>query len=292
MVARYLNLYAEFIKKFLNLGKPLKVVFDCSNGSAGLVIKRLKVPNSKFSLLNSRPNGRFPAHGPDPTESGATRQLQRTVLKEKADLGVIFDDDGDRAYFVDNRGRLIPSYLVAYLLFLETKPPYIADNPTFHYLKMASLLRGKTFISPVGSYFVKKLMRQKSANRGAEYSGHYYFKEFFYADSGILTAIKIINAFSRMPYSSSDFVNLQAKKIYTALFNIKSQRPHIVLSKIKKIFRKRAKRIKILDGLTFEFKDWFLIARPSNTEPLVRVFIGAENNAFILRASKAIKRLY
>lgn len=289
----YRPLYADFLKRFLSIKRPIKVIFDCSGGSTAPILKSVfaKKPAIKSTYINDRPDPLFRAHSPDPTGAGVIRQLQKIVVRKKADLGVIFDGDGDRAYFVDNLGRLIPSFLIAYLLFLESKPPFVSDTFTYKSLSLTGLLYGKTFISPVGSYFIKKLMRQKNANRGAEYSGHYYFKEFFSADSGILAAIKIINAVSRMPYSSAEFVDLQSKIVHSKFFNVHTQKPNSLLLKMRKHFSGQAIKIKAFDGLTFDFKDAFLIVRPSNTEPLVRIFIAALSKNSLARLFKDTRRL-
>ena len=109
MNEKYLNLYTSFLKKFLRPAKPLKIVFDCSNGTTGLILKNLfKLLNFKtFKLINSIPDGNFPGHGPNPWAKGAMEQLKKEVEQQKAALGVIFDADGDRVFFIDNLGRAV-----------------------------------------------------------------------------------------------------------------------------------------------------------------------------------------
>src|SRR3989344_4461388 len=110
----YLDLYAKFLKKFFKPKALIRVVFDCSNGTTGIILKRLFLKSKLRSILiNYNPDGSFPAHGPNPMVPGALRDLQLAVKKYKADLGVIFDADGDRVFFVDERGREIHSDIVA-----------------------------------------------------------------------------------------------------------------------------------------------------------------------------------
>ena len=172
----YFKVYGNFLKDFSKLQKPIKVVFDCSNGSAGRILKNfLPHPNLKTILINDLPDGHFPAHDPNPLARGAVKQLSATVIKEKADLGVIFDEDGDRVIFIDNLGRLFPSYLAARILFLETGGPVVFDSLISQSLKISGFLYENANISKVGSIFMKKKIFDKKARFGAEYSGHYYF---------------------------------------------------------------------------------------------------------------------
>lgn len=289
---KYLNLYIDFLSKSADVKKPLKIVFDCSNGTTGLVLKKFKTPNSKFYILNSNPNGRFPAHGPNPLLAGAMGQLQRAVLKHKADLGVAFDADGDRAFFTDNKGRIVPSFTIAELLFLENSNPFVADLIVFKALEKLGITKEhKIFPSRVGTYFVKDLMRRKKATIVAEFSGHYYFKDFFYSDSGIITAIKVMNAVSQLSYSLADFWDLGAKGFSLVNFDVRVKNQSRFLRKITEKYRKKAVEISKLDGITFDFGDSFLIVRPSNTEPLLRFFVGGKDGESVKKTKKEIKAL-
>ena len=288
----YLDPYSAFLKKQSDVKKPLKVVFDCSNGTTGPVLKKIKILNSKFYILNSRPDGRFPAHGPNPLLAHAMNQLQKAVLKNKADLGVVFDADGDRAFFVDNRGRIVPSFIIAELLFLESEGPFVVDLIVFKALeKLGALKEHKVFPSRVGTYFVKSLMRRKKATVAGEFSGHYYFKDFFYSDSGVFTAIKVMNVVSRLPYSLADFYDFSAEGFMLENFDIHVKNQPESLRKIVRTYKKKSKRIGKLDGFTFDFGDSFLIVRPSNTEPLLRFFVGGRNKNKTKEIKKELRRL-
>jgi len=276
MNKKYLKIYQKFLAGFIDLKKPLKVVFDCSNGAAGKILAGLKHKNLKLKIINQDLNGNFPAHGPNPLERGALTRLKKEVWRGRADLGVIFDADGDRAFFIDNQGKMAPSYLIAHLLFLTNKPPFIVDIANFEALQYAKLLPSHIFPSKVGTYFIKKLMRAKKASVGVEFSGHYYFKDFFYSDSGILAAIKIMNIISDLPYSLSDFKKLLPQKISMGYYNwpLSSAKAQKFLKLVLKQYKEKAIKIRTIDGITFEFENSWLIARPSNTEPLLRIFKG------------------
>ncbi|MBI2591397.1 MAG: hypothetical protein HYW34_01840 [Candidatus Brennerbacteria bacterium] len=291
MSQNYFQLYVKFLNSFINIKKPLKVVFDCSNGTTGLVLNKLKVKSLKLNvvLINSRPDGNFSAHGPNPTAAGALKQLQKAVIQNKADLGAIFDADGDRAFFIDNKGRVVDSDVVAYLLIwyfkinnLKRELKVIADVRTGWLVKKNAVtnLDFQLVESKVGHFFIKKLMKQKKIPLGCEQSGHYYFfatakagqatakagqidglsrsgdgPNGFYFDSGITAALQIISAVSRLPYYLSDFIDLLPVYHHSGEMNFKIQNKELILKAIEKKYRKSAARISRLDGLTMEFKN-------------------------------------
>ena len=288
----YLDLYASFLKKFIDLKRPLNVVFDCSNGTTSLILKRLKLPNLKFIIINSKLDGDFPAHGPDPLRPGATNELRQKVIKTKADLGVVFDADGDRAFFVDNRGRVLPSFVSACLFTLIENSAFVVDVITAKFLEKLDFLRGeKIVVSRVGHIFIKDKMKQAKAGLGAEFSGHYYFKDFFYADSGILAAIKMLNIVSQLPYSLADFYDFLPRKIYSTQINVRADRPQIILAKIKNFYRQKIKSRKEFDSFTFDSGDYWFNVRVSDTEPLVRITLGAFDARVFRSVAEKIKRL-
>src|SRR3989344_5685318 len=198
----YIKPYVGFLKKFLRSRRKLKVIFDSSNGTTGHILQQLTTNNRQLTtvLINAKPDGNFPAHGPNPLLKGATAQLQKEIKKQKADLGVIFDGDGDRVFFVDNRGQWIDANEIGYILMQNFKPPYVVGAVSSWRLKKCQMsnVKCQMYISRTGHYFFKKLMRERKANLGVEHSGHYYFKDFFYCDAGIFAAISVINFVSRL----------------------------------------------------------------------------------------------
>lgn len=281
MNTTYINRYAAFLKRAVQLTRPLKVVFDFSNGPTKLVVPRVFRGNPLITPIyeDRKVSGGFPAHGPDPLVRKAQQHLSREVQRHRADLGVIFDADGDRAFFVDEKGTLLFSYLIAYLLSLREEGPIVADVPThISLLKTELLPHSRLFMSKVGSYFIKKEMRRRNAALGVEYSGHYYFKDFFFSDSGVLTAIKVINSVSRLPYSLHAFYSL-LPQIFEKQMNIRVRGGDMrkELSRFKKRYAHRAKHMERIDGFVFDFGDSWLTVRSSNTEPLLRLTAGARN---------------
>ncbi len=285
----YIKIYAGFLKKFLKPQKKLRVIFDCSNGTAGLILKKLFKTDSliDYKLINQFPDGNFPCHEPDPLKKNALKHLRKTVLENKADLGIIFDADGDRAFFIDNLGRFIDPDVITRLLIWKLKPEKIViDVRTGWLIRKIKNQKSKIKIveSKVGHFYIKKLMRKIGADFGAERSGHYYFSprifnNKIYYDSGILAAIETINALSRLPYSLADFNDLLPQYYRSNEINIKMNREleiknrEYLFKKIEKEFKNRTAKISHLDGLTMEFNDYWFNVRPSNTEPLLRLNI-------------------
>ena len=124
-------------------------------------------------------------------------------------------------------------------------------------------------------------MREKQADFAAEKSGHYYFKKFFYCDSGILAAIEVMNAVSRLPYKVSDFIDLLPQYYRSGEVNFKVSDAPIVVERILRKYKKEASKISHLDGLTMEFKDYWFNLRPSNTEPLLRLNLEAKDDEML-----------
>ena len=319
----YIAIYSDFLKQFLNPQKSLKVVFDCSNGTAGIILKelfrKLKVKSKKFKVnvdfINNRPDGNFPAHGPDPTAEGAMRDLQNAVKRRKADLGVIFDADGDRVFFVDDEAKPVNADAAAILLGSHFRGPVVLTELSGYLAREIIGAKKKIFYSRVGHYFIKKLMRRRKADFGAEASGHYYFafdakslsnskrgRGKIYFDSGIIAALRMINAVSeihpvrsKMPKASavpliaertSNGMNggLADKYFRSREINFSTaENIAELLKRMEKIYQKSAAKVSRLDGLKMEFNSssksaaWWFNLRPSGTERLARLNLEAKN---------------
>lgn len=294
----WLNLYTEFLQKFIAPSRPLRIVFDCSNGTTGLVLAKLKFKNCEIKIINSEPNGNFPAHGPNPSKPKAIGALAAAVKDFHADLGAIFDGDGDRALFVNDKNRQVNPDVIARLLLWELKPQKIVvDMRTGWLVKNLQTKNLKLATAKIGHFFIKKSISEKKADFGAEFLGHYYFvfpssytkqiiplpsssrrekKEKLYFDSGILTAITVINALSRLPYKLSDYIALlpssyRPPEINFSLSLPAFSQPQQLLKSVESHFRKNALKISRLDGLTMEFADWWFNLRYSQTESCLRL---------------------
>jgi phosphomannomutase len=299
MISKYQNRYVVFLKKELKIKKQFSVIFDCSDGTTGPIVKSLfsQHPLVKARFLNSRPNGRFPAHGPDPWKRGATRELKENVKKHKADLGVIFDADGDRVFFVDDKSRIIPPDVVGMLLAHNVKDRVLID------IRMGFLIREyfkkkkiKIFDSRVGHYFIKNTMRKNKIPLGIEMSGHYYFRKFFYADSGIFSSIQVLNSLEKISEPLSSFIDSLPKYFQSGEINFEVGDKEKVMERIKKIFKPKAVKISLIDGIKMEFGNsrgrWWFGVRASNTQNLLRLNIESDNQKLLDQKIKKIAKFF
>jgi len=263
--------------------RKLKVVIDAGNGMAGFtapsVMKKLNVEliPMYFDL-----DGDFPNHEANPIEPKNLKDLQKRVKKEKADLGLAFDGDADRCFLVDENADLVnPSSLTALIAVRELKrnpgasiiynlisskavPEIILENG------------GKPVRSRVGHSYIKSLMAQTGAVFGGEHSGHFYFADFWRADSGMLAALYALAELMDSPKSLSEI--LESFDRYFSSGEINTQVKDA--SKSIKLVRKKYENeneIDDLDGLTVSSQKWWFNLRPSNTEPLLRLNVEADS---------------
>lgn len=273
----YKDTYIEFLKKWLRVEKPLTVVFDASNGPAGMIIKDLfDGTNINAIVINDEIDPDFKAHGPNPLLDGASDQCKKTILENNADLGVMFDADADRAFFLDDKGEMIPACFVVGLLHREFKPPYILDELVYQSVRLLGLIGEEELVpSRIGAYFIKETLREKAADFGAEYSGHYYFKDFFNADSGIFASIVFLNSFAKMDKKLSEWrEGFGEHTVTTKEIKIEGKDMNVVYSDVEKLLCNKAKTVDKRDGLTFIFDTFWVNVRSSNTEPILRIVAG------------------
>lgn len=279
---KYLNLYLKEIKKNINLKKPLKVLFDASDGCIGPILKKLlpKINNLNFILINSKPNGNFPHHGPDPNQKKALLKLKKITLKYKTDLTIAFDNDGDRVVFINHLGEKIEPALIIYLLKSNFKiknkkePKIVTDIIIYESLKYQNLLTKKIFLSQTGTYFIKEKMRKIKAELGAEQSGHFYFKNLNYQDDGLYAAIQFLNFISKTPFNLDQYKNLLNFKLKILNFYLPLNYQKKIIKNINQKYKKIIKKIINFDDLTFELQNGFLNIRKSNTESKLKISFG------------------
>jgi phosphomannomutase len=272
--------YRDHILGFLQLSRRLRIAVDTANGSVGPIFQAVfsGLPLDIFGLY-FEPNGSFPNHEPNPLKEENTRELCRVVRQQGADLGVAFDGDGDRCIFVDERGERIPADRITVLLAREVLPGNPAQAVVYD-LRSSRVVReeiqrlgGRPIRERVGHAFIKQTMRAHSAIVGGELSGHYYFRDHFFADSGLVAFAMVITYLSKLDKGlSQDLVYLD-RYFATGEINFRVQDVDLIYSKIQRRFSDG--RIDYLDGLTVEYPDWWFNVRPSNTEPLVRLNLEA-----------------
>ncbi len=285
--------YTKHVKKFINVKKlgKLKIAVDAGNGMAGkiipLVYKNLPV---KIVPLYFKLDGTFPNHPADPSKYENLKELQKAVKEKNCDFGMAFDGDADRIFFVNENGSVVNSSLISALIIKNILMKNIKQK-IIHNLVCSQIVpetikkyNGFPILERVGHSFIKETMRKTKAIFACEHSAHYYYKNNYRADSGIITSLIIAEIVSRegkpfsklleefRKYSTIEETSVEVKdkesKIGEIEFAYKLQNP---------------KRISKLDGITFEFDDWWFNVRPSNTEPLLRLNLEADSEELMKR---------
>ena len=275
----YVKEYANFLRQFINTPNKVRVLFDSSNGSTGMVLKELYLNHSQVEavFVNDNPDGEFPAHGANPLTKGAIDDVGQAVLKTQVDIGAVFDGDGDRVFFFDEKGSVLSSYESFRCIKGGFNPPYVLDSRALAEFTMPN---EQVVQTKVGYYFIRKAMGEHNAELGAEYTGHFYFKNFFYADSGILAAVYMINYLSSLKGGGKALSEVGDTEDFIRLpeVNFKVSSPEGAIDKLKAYFvQDKQVRISELDGLTVYAQKFALNIRASATEPLLRFTLVAKD---------------
>jgi phosphomannomutase len=281
--------YADYLKKLVDLSgiRPLKVVVDAGNGMAGhtvpTVFKGLPVT---LVPLYFELDGTFPNHEANPIDPANLKDLQQAVVANEADIGLAFDGDADRCFVVDERGEIVsPSVLTALIATRE-----LAREPgatIIHNLitsravpEIISEHGGKPVRTRVGHSFIKAKMAETGAIFGGEHSGHFYFRDFWFADSGMLAALHVLAALGQQDRPLSELLDEFSRYHASGEINSEVADQAAATAKVKAAFAERpGVSTDELDGLTVSSNDWWFNLRPSNTEPLLRLNAEAADQA-------------
>lgn len=289
--------YVSFLTKDRKLNKNLKLVVDAGNGMAGLVLPKIfeKLDIKNYEPLYFNLDGNFPNHEANPLKEETLTELKRKVLENKADLGIAFDGDGDRAGFVTNNGEAVRGdyiiALIAGLLLKENANGKIIYDvrssrsvKEFIEKKGGIPLRGK-----VGHSFMKERLRKEGILFGGELSMHYYFQEFFNCDSGELAMIKVLELLSESGKNLAELILPLQKYFQSGELNYEVGDKE---AKIKEIEGKFSDgKIDYLDGLTVEYLDWWFNLRASGTEPFLRLNIEANTKELLEKKQKLLTEI-
>lgn len=289
--------YVEFLKTYVQDYSNLKMAVDCSNGMAGFLIKKFlgKRPIYLYEDLD----GSFPNHEPNPLIEENVADLKKTVLSEKCDIGVIFDGDADRVMFVDEKGKFIsPDLIIGFMAhyFLEKENgAVLEDIRTSKAVKeYVEKLGGEMHTWRVGRAYATPKLREINGIYGGELAGHYYFRDFFYSDSGILASLIVLNLLSRFKKEGktmSELISDISKYANSGEINFKIEQKQEAMEALKDYFVAEEEPMEILDfdGYRIEFKDWWFNVRPSNTEPYLRLLVEADTEEILKERIKDIK---
>ncbi len=278
-----LNDQIEHDLKFSNISKikPLKVVVDTANAMGSLYIEALfdKIP-CELIKMNFELDGRFPNHEADPSKDENNKQLQEKVIKEKADLGIAIDGDGDRVFFIDEKGKTVPPYIIRGILsqiFLREHPNSIICydiRPGKITVDMIKQARGIPVRTNVGHTLIKEKMRKVGAVFGGESSGHFFLK----LDKGIyevpvIVILKLLEEFSQSNKKISEYIAPYDKYYHSGEINSIVDDKQGKMKQLEEKYKATAKHIDWFDGITVEYDDWWFNVRPSNTESKLRLNI-------------------
>jgi len=281
------DVFDDYIKKCLSFIdvkkiKPFKIVVDAGNGVAGLLIDKLeKHLPCKFVKLYFKPDGNFPNHLPSPIEEKNLKDLKDKIKEEKADLGIAFDGDADRVFLIDENNEMVTGTVMTALItksILQKNPgSKILYNIVCGWIVPETIekFKGKGIITPVGHSIIKDLMRKHDAIFAGEHSGHYYFRDNYYADSGLIGSLIVLELISKEDKPFSDVLKEFRKYYAIPETNFKVEDKEAKIKEIKQIFK--GEKMLDFDGIRVDLDDFWFNVRPSNTEPLLRLNLEAKS---------------
>lgn len=277
--ADYQEMFVDRILSVIELPalRPLKVVVDTGNGMVGPILKQVyaRLPVDLTGLYLD-PDGSLPNHGLDPLQPENRAELQHKVVELGADIGFAFDGDGDRFFAIDNRGGFVPGDFLTAILgeyFLQKTPGAKIIYDVRASWAVPNLIRasgGVPLMERVGHAFIKRRMADEDAIFAGEVTGHYYFRDFYYADSGILPSLLLLELLSKREKSLSELLTpLEAKYFISGEINstVADQRAKIEALAAKYSDGQQHR----IDGLAVSYPTWHFSLRGSNTEPLLRL---------------------
>jgi len=287
--------FAEHVLSFIDRSviKPFTVAVDAGNGMGGLIAPKVfgRLP-LRIIPLYFELDGRFPNHVPNPIEPENIRDLQRAVLEHQADLGIAFDGDADRMFILDERGQFVGGDMVTALVAKALLHKHPGAKIVYNLIcsrAVPEVIRengGIAIRSRVGHSFIKALMREQDAIFGGEHSGHFYFRDNWYADSGIIAAVTVLELLSREGVTVSQAIAPIDRYYRSGEINMEVHDFQAVLRALETHFHDG--KIDHLDGLTVEYPDWWFNARPSNTQPLLRINVEATTPELLRRKTEEV----
>lgn len=290
-----LDAYVDHVVRFCDAARmrPLRVVADTANGMGGLVLPAVarRLP---IELVHLYPelDGSFPNHPADPIDPENQRDLRAAVLEHRADIGLAFDGDADRVFVVDERAEGVSGSTVTALVaaaMLEREPGAAVVHNCITSWAVPEVIRergGVPVRTRVGHSFIKQVMAETGAIFGGEHSGHYYFRDNFRADSGLIAAVVVLDRLSRDGGTLSAL--LAPYRRYAASGEINSRVDDVAAALVRVAESFADGRQDRLDGLTVEFDDWWFNVRPSNTEPLLRLNVEVRDPAMLAARTEQV----
>jgi len=289
--------YRKHVLGFVDasLLKGLKIVVDAGNGMAGkmipIVYNGLGV---RMDKLDFKLDGSFPKHDANPSRRENIADLQKRVLAREADFGIAFDGDMDRVAFVDERGQAVDSSVIAALIvnhFCSNEGVVYSSSASKIIPETVECVGGRAYEERVGHSFIKARMAKTKSIFGAEHSAHYYYKENFYSDSGLITSLIVCEIYRKAGKKFSELTSEFEKYSRIPEESVIVSDKGAVLKKVEKHYRGKGGRVKKMDGLKIDFGSWWFSVRPSNTEPLLRVNAESENGQLLKKKALELMRV-
>ena len=278
--------YLAFQKQFVGDTSALNIAVDCSNGMSSLFVHDLI---GKAHYINDNLDGSFPNHEPNPLEAENQEQIKALVLKEKCDIGLLFDGDADRITFIDEKGNFIsPDLIIAFLgnYFIgEQKQKGIVLQDIRSSRAIQEYLNrylAKVETWRVGRAYAALKLRELDGVYGGELAGHYYFRDFYYSDSALLAAsivLRLLNRFKQEGKTMSQIIAEITSYYNSGEINFKVEHKKEIMDAVRDHFTSLEKPERYLDfdGYRLDYQDWWLNIRPSNTEPYLRFLCEAKS---------------
>jgi phosphomannomutase len=281
-----LDRYADHVRSFVDVGslRPLKVVADTANGMGGLVAPAVfeGLPY-ELEIMFGELDGTFPNHPPDPINSENLKALQARVLEVGADVGLAFDGDADRVFLIDEKaqpmsGSTTTAFVAKSILAKNPGASIIYNLICSKSVPEIIIENGGTPIrTRVGHSFIKSVMADTDAVFGGEHSGHYYFRDNYRADSGLIATMVVLEELSRVSEPLSELRKPLERYAASGEINVEVDDPPGTVERVSQAYGEADQER--VDGLTVDFGDWWFNLRPSNTEPLLRLNLEAPDEA-------------
>jgi len=278
--------YADHLLSLVDTAKirPLKIAIDAGNGMSGLTVPPVfdRLPCQVVPLFFAL-DGSFPNHPANPIEPENVKNLQRTVLQERCDLGVAFDGDADRVFLIDERGQFVGGDMVTAMVAIKMLQRSPGAPVVYNLICSRSVPEtiarhgGRPIRSRVGHSYIKATMREEDAVFGGEHSGHFYFRDFWYADSGMMALLTVLELLSEAGKPLSAVLRPIDTRTRSGEINTEVPDPQAVMDTVERHYRAEGADIDHLDGATVGFPTWWFNLRPSNTQPLLRLNVEADD---------------
>jgi len=288
--------YARFFSQRFSIKLEKPVIIDTGNGMAGPILRRvLRDQRINYRELFFEPDGRFPNHEANPLKEENLRDLRRAMEKHPGSIGVAFDGDGDRVCFLDEAGETVRGDLFVALL----APRILARNgggKILYDLRSSRVVPdqikrwgGEPIKTRVGHSFIKHVMREQQAVFGGELSYHFYFRDFFNCESGIYAMLLAIELLAESSKTLAELVAPLRTYAHSGEINFRVADVGLALATVEKHFRDG--KISRLDGLSVDYPKWWFNLRPSNTEPLLRLNVEADDESLLRNKIQALSQL-